>query len=211
MDIQTPQASKTEGHGVLYLTISVFLVILSFFIMINAISTRNAGKAENIARSVSQEFGKASLSDKLVVFDQQQQGVTVYGGDKMRDVISGFITANKQNADMSLTETAAAHIIKVKLISLFGPGNSKYRPAAETLIAATDALAGEHRKNPTAKAQIVVPYDPSGRRTAERRATNLHAMVTEKAYGNIDISTVSDGFAGDKMEDIYIVFDRNGF
>ncbi len=217
MEIPEPTEINKENHGTLYLTISVFLVILSFFIMLNAISSNNSQKNRDITKSVVHEFTGKDLKQKIQLFDKNKYEVKpVQSPLDFKDIITSFTDSQQKNVSPVLSESPSNYTISVKINNVFGPDSPDVRLPAEAFLTSLNNYISLNRKTPEATAKLVLLYndtDKASRSMALARIENLYATLDYANQRNISFSysTAKNSDRADLANNIYILFDKNEF
>ena len=217
MEIYEEKEPVKENHGTLYLTISVFLVILSFFILMNSISTANNQKTADITNSLKREFVDKKLKQEVEMFNQkkvEQDNTQKPLGFK--DMVTTFLDTQKGNAETTISESPSNIILNIKMNSFFGLNTNDARPAAEAFIGSLNNYLNFAKKLPDATAKLVILYDEKqagGLDIAAEKAASLNAILDYQAKRNISFAFAPMGKNSkpENLNNIYVLFDKNEF
>ncbi len=221
MDIPETPDSLAQNRNLRYLTLSsllsLFFCILSFFIMMNAISVKNEEKFGNIATNIKQEFKEEKIEQKLSLFQKRkyEKGVGEFSVT-FNDLISSFLANQKKNVASELVETPNNFKIKLDILNFYGSDNNKKRPNADIFILSLNNFLTLNKKSATATAKLVMPYDSENADNTKNvniRIRQLYKILAKAKHKNISFSTVPLSDKDDKTEinNIYVFFSKDEF
>jgi hypothetical protein len=219
MDFQESKEAPTQNNGIRYLILSVFFALLSFFILLNFVSTGNQKKADNLKKSIENEFNEKDIRKELVLFNTTVKNQQKNGYEQsFRDVITRFMESTKNSVDSELSESPVNYTVKARMISFFGPGDNTPRSIITGYLLYLNKFIGTIRKTGQEHATIVLLYDPISNdslKNAEEKIKNLHKILEadkDKAiWFSITPIEIKSALDESKLNFVFILFDKNEF
>lgn len=204
------------GHGVRQLTLSVFLALLSFFIVLNSLSSVDKNKSDNIKSSVLQEFKEKDIADKIESFTTKKPVRNIeINSIGFPDLINNFMLNYRDKMAYTFYETKSQYVIKIDKLNFYGPNSNRLRANAASFLSSLNDFISTNKKNVNAKAIIILPYLKDNKKSTNDnnyRVKELYSNIPKSGQSYLIYSTVAVATEeNDKVEYIYIIFDKNEF
>ena len=191
MTTAVPTGRDREGSSNIVLLLSLMLILLAFFILLNSLSEFEADKTHAVIESVNRAFnGKIESGDRTPAYSASL-GALPEAEAKMREVGSLF-EAIIPSARVKRTRRANAVRVELSAASLFRPAGVKLRPGGEILIQRlAQLLARDPRGSPSYDLEVLLgvgappaggagPVTPDPRSLEVRRAALLAQRLVEE-------------------------------
>ncbi len=191
MTAAVPTSRDREGSSNIVLLLSLMLILLAFFILLNSLSEFEAGKAQAVIESVNRAFnGKIESGDRTPAYSASL-GALPEAEAKMREVASLF-EAIVPSARAKRIRRAKAVRVELPAASLFRPAGVRLRPGGEILIQRlARLLARDPRGGPSYDLEVLLgvgvppargagPVTPDPRSLEVRRAALLAQRLIEE-------------------------------
>ena len=182
MTAAVPTSRDREGSSNIVLLLSLMLILLAFFILLNSLSEFEAGRAQAVIESVNRAFnGKIESGDRTPAHSASL-GALPEAEAKMREVASLF-EAIVPAARAKRIRRAKAVRVELPAASLFRPAGVRLRPGSEILIQRlARLLARDPRGGPGYELEVLLgvgaPPDPGSLEV--RRAALLAQRLIEE-------------------------------
>ncbi len=148
---------RAKGNSNIVLLLSLNLILLAFFILLNSLAEVQSGKARAVIASVNQAFnGRIEMASQLPVHSSSLGALPAVEA-KMREIGSLF-EAIVPSSEAKEIRRAKAVRIDLPASALFKPASLQLRPGREVLI---QRLAKALRKTPPGPSSGTTPGAPN--------------------------------------------------
>ncbi len=191
MNAAVPTSRDREGSSNIVLLLSLMLILLAFFILLNSLSEFESGRSRAVIESVNRAFnGKIESGDRTPAHSASL-GALPEVEAKMREVASLF-EAIVPSARAKRIRRAKAVRVELTVASLFRPAGVRLRPGSEILIQRlARLLARDPRGGPSYDLEVLLgvgappaggadPATPDPRSLEVRRAALLAQRLVEE-------------------------------
>lgn len=205
-DFEPPK--EAPDMGTIVLMLGLYLIILAFFILLNAISQISEEKAEQTRESVAEGFGFQMEGPKRLRDEVTVTADPVY--EEITKEISAIMESHVSVRDFNLMSSGERMALTVDSVDkIFVPGRIRIRPAMadfftdmadiiENARPGTNITANVliHSNNKNTDVSGMTPLEFSGRRAAlfvralvERGVleSDIHAATIEKDYDKLQV------------------------
>jgi len=218
MQINEPRTVLKENNGILYLTASVFLVILCFFVLMNAISIKNHEKTGAIANAVQEEFSKKGFKEKILVFEKRKYEQDIgTASTSFKDIMNSFLTVQEVDISADMGEDKNNYILTTAITGFFATERAVVRPPAERFINSLNNYIDLNRTGTKATAKLVLFYDQNDATATDlalNRLVELYTLLDYQQRRRIDFSVAplgeKDG-GTERRDKITILFSKDDF
>lgn len=141
-DLHLKRAVDSGSHGrtTLYLFLSLYLLVLAFFIMLVSISKPEDGKSKLVMQSLIATFGTVPSSDQIAT-SSEEKGRDA--GQSFQEEITGIFATSLQVAKVEAVQPGRVMLVKVPTKILFMPGKSELKLIEDDFLERlVSALAG---------------------------------------------------------------------
>ncbi len=191
MTAAVPTGRDREGSSNIVLLLSLMLILLAFFILLNSLSKFETGRARAVIESVNRAFnGKIESEDRSPAYSVLL-GALPEVEAKLREVASLF-EAIVPSTRVKRIRRAKAVRVELPAASLFQPAEVRLRPRSEFLIQRfARLLARDPRGGPSYDLEVLLgvgappaggarPVTPDPRSLEVRRAALLAQRLIEE-------------------------------
>ena len=190
MTAAVPTGRDREGSSNIVLMLSLMLILLAFFILLNSLSEFEAGKAQAVIESVNRAFNGKIESARQTPAHSASLGALPEAEANIREVASLF-EAIVPSARVKQIRRAKAVRVELPAASLFQPAGVRLRPGGEILIQRFARwLARDSRGGPSYDLKVLLgvgappaggagPVTPDPRSLEVRRAAALAQRLVE--------------------------------
>lgn len=190
MTAAVPTGRDREGGSNIVLMLSLMLILLAFFILLNSMSEFETGKAQAVIESVNRAFNGKIESTRQTPAHSASLGALPEAEAKIREIASLF-EAIVPSARAKRIRRAKAVRVELPAASLFRPAGVRLRPRGEILIQRLARwLARDSRGGPSYDLEVLLgvgappeggagPVTPDRRSLEVRRAAALAQRLVE--------------------------------
>lgn len=153
------------------MTVSTFLILLAFFILLCSVSITDLKKKQIVAKSLSGSFGGSSgESPKLKTKNQEQKAISPResGNEDLNDLLSGM--DDSATGNINLKTGKSIQILVIGESDLFQPGRHTLKPGSAPLM----KKLGDHIK--TGKYRLEIAGHTDNRDAEEKGYRSNHEL-----------------------------------
>lgn len=215
MDFLEEKEVKANKDGVNQMNVSVFLALLSFFIVLNFISTNNDNKSSNLKQSLKQEFKQKKLSEEFTNIRRDYETSFGDASYNFKDVINNFLDTQKNIVEVNLKESKSHYLLDIDINRFFGSENNIRRVGAENFIKNLNSLLSNNRLRDTSKAKVVLFAEAENKYDIAAKGAKLKNL--QKSIDNTDpyiqfsLAILPEDKANINFNTIQILFGKNEF
>lgn len=154
MSDDLPQAEDVDETGAVTLMLGLYLIMLAFFILLNAISESSEEKAKQVQESVAEGFG-FQLDGPVNMRDDVDVSINPVFEQIAREV-QGILESYVSIKDFRLSSNGGNMVLRIKSTRLFVPRRVRIRPEMAELFADLSDLIATSRPGLRMHAEILV-------------------------------------------------------
>lgn len=174
---QAAQTTAARGQGPVILLLSLNLILLAFFILLNALSDYQIDRTRAALESVDRTFSDGLSIPQAVSHTPAGLGVMPHARDLLLEIGSAFEAAIPA-ARSTVNDQATVLTIEFPAAAFFVVGAARLRPASESLLLRlAGGLIGDGSRK---SAYSVAFYYPSAQASASRAAEIARASLVAR-------------------------------
>ena len=154
MSDEMPKPSEADEAGAVTLMLGLYLIMLAFFILLNAISESSEEKAKQVAESVAEGFG-FQLDGPVNMRDDVEVTINPVFDQIARD-IQGIIESHVAIKNFRLSSSDGNMVLRIKSTELFAPRRVRIRPEMADLFTDLGDLIATSRPGMKMEAEVLV-------------------------------------------------------
>lgn len=162
-----------DDMGVVVLMLGLYLIVLAFFILLNAISESSDEKTEQASMSVAQGFG-FQLSGPLNMRDDVDLSLNpVFEiiSDEIENVLESYVSIK----NYKFSSNADQMVLRISAKEIFNPGAIRIRPAMANFFEDLSRVVSSKRPGTELLAQVVVHLNEGDRGSSKMPLEELAA------------------------------------
>jgi len=141
-DILHPAPTEQDGQrGIVFVFLSLFVLVLAFFILLVSISTVEATKSRAVMQSLTSTF-TAIVPAGAEPSDFTSKEGEILGGSAFQEKITGLFATAFQVAKVEIVKPGRLMQVEVPAATLFADGEARVRPSAHPFIDRVVAALG---------------------------------------------------------------------
>ncbi|MBT6096684.1 MAG: hypothetical protein HOH04_17500 [Rhodospirillaceae bacterium] len=125
----SPGASTTGGGNTIAMFLSLFLLVLAFFIILVSISTIADVKSQAVRNSLSSTF-RTVLSPSTDPTEFTSMDGDILAGQQFQETVTGLFSTSLQVAKVEIVRPGKLMRIKLPVSAMFADGATEVRPVA---------------------------------------------------------------------------------
>lgn len=160
-DVEIVEEDEGEDMGVVVLMLGLYLIILAFFILLNAISESSEEKVKKASQSISEGFG-FQLSGPVNMRDDVDVTINpVFDmiAREVQSVLESYVSIRHYK----LSSNADQMVLRVDTKDVFSPGSIRIRPAMADFFEDIANVVSSKRPGTHLVSQVTVQLDESDR------------------------------------------------
>lgn len=183
-DDEIVDVPESDGMGVIILMLGLYLIVLAFFILLNAMSETSEEKVKKASESIAEGFGfqlsgPVNMRDDV---DVTMNPVFDIVSREIQSVLESYISDN----NFKFTTNANQMVFKIDTKRVFAPGSIRIRPAMAYFFEDIARIVSTERPGSQLISEIVVKNNesdlgnsqiPLRELTGRRAALFLRALV----------------------------------
>ena len=185
------KSDKTDETGFRYLMVSLFLAVLSFFIVLNTISEINQRKTKDVLENVREEFSGRNFLRRLKLFQQKREkqgdGANYIG---IKELVKSYLQQNRFITKPKYSDFGKFLEIHIGLEHFYKTGNIYPKKSSISFIEQLGTLLKEYVSEDEYEVYLVFPYikdDAESLDFSLRRQTTLSSIMTKSLQGNSNL------------------------
>lgn len=209
-DDEIIEAEEDDGMGVVILMLGLYLIVLAFFILLNAMSETSEEKVKKASESVAEGFG-FQLSGPVNMRDDVDVTINpVFDivSREIQSVLESYITDNS----FKFTSNANQMVFSIDTKRIFAPGSIRIRPAMAYFFEDVARIVSTERPGSRLISEIVVKNNETDlgnsqiplRELAGRRATLFLRALVERG---VDTHYISAGTEMNGESNVEVFFE----
>lgn len=183
--------------------LSLFILLVAFFVLLNANSTLDFNRSADVIESLRDAF-PSNVEERAAV-DLGEIG----GGEaaeRLRNTVRQAAELHLPEARVEIARGGATVVVTADGDAVLGPGG-RLRPAAERFAAAVGVLLGDAPAGFRYSMSAFLPSDGGRAEAGSATVTGAAALATSTLAAGAPPGTVSAGFtAGDPSTDLRMLF-----
>ena len=202
------EAPESDEMGVIILMLGLYLIVLAFFILLNAMSENSEEKVKKASESIAEGFG-FQLSGPVNMRDDVDVTISpVFDivSREIQSILESYIADN----NFKFTTNANQMVFKIDTKRIFAPGSIRIRPAMAYFFEDIARVVSTERPGSHLVSEIVVKNNESDignsqiplRELAGRRAT-LFLRALEERGVDPKYMTAGAQINGDSMVEVF--------
>ncbi len=132
-DVTRVQTAQAGGTGTVSLFLSLFLLVLAFFIILVSISTVEETRSKAVMRSLTSTFASILPPTTDLTRLMSKTG-EVIGAEQFQGEIAGLFTTHVQAVKVEIVQPGRAMKLTLPADALFEPGTVDLRPGRDELL-----------------------------------------------------------------------------
>lgn len=206
-DVENIAEEEGEDMGVVVLMLGLYLIILAFFILLNAISESSEEKVEQASKSLAEGFG-FQLSGPVNMRDDVDVTINpVFDliAREIQSVLESYVSIR----NYKLSSNADQMVLRVDTKEVFSPGSIRIRPAMADFFEDIAHVVSSKRPGTHMLSQVTITLDEADigsstldlRELAGRRASLFVRALIERGVKPRYVSAAAkEGGVGDPSE-----------
>lgn len=151
-------AEETDDTGTIVLMLSLYLIMLAFFILLNAISEDSPEKIEQATESLMKNFSMRSIGQQRM--DDQFAITAEPVFDLISDEVRGIVMTYFKVRDFSFVQQGEKLQLKMPVDRFFVEGDARLKPAMVNFFEEMAETLGKQRAGFRIEAQVLVKGEP---------------------------------------------------
>ncbi|MFT7144460.1 MAG: hypothetical protein ACI9TY_001202 [Alphaproteobacteria bacterium] len=207
-DDEVIKAPESDGMGTIILMLGLYLIVLAFFILLNAMSETSEEKVKQASESVAEGFG-FQLTGPVNMRDDVEITVNpVFDiiSREIQSVLESYISDN----NFKFSTNADQMLLSIDTKRIFAPGSIRIRPAMAYFFEDVARIVATKRPGSRLVAEVVVKNDKTDlgnsqvplRELAGRRAALFIRALAERGIDTKYISASAE-LTGESTVDVF--------
>lgn len=170
-------SQPNQGDGYRYLLISLFLLLLCFFVMLNSVSDKNNKKAKNLSEHVRYEFAGKDLKDKVRSFKNSGSIVGSYKVFGIRENLEKFLVKNRyEETDVSQFDKYLTFSLRNTLVFFDNEENLKY--TGINVLREVSKLLYNYNKYGNLSVEVIINSTPDKYDLTLKRIKKIRSIIS---------------------------------
>ncbi len=166
-----------QGDGYRYMLISLFLLLLCFFVMLNSLAEKNSKKGKAVTQNLRYEFMGKDWKDKLKTFNDSGSIVGAYKVFGIKEKLEKFMMFNKLD-DASVNQFDKYLSFSLRNNIIFFEGDESLKYTGTTLLREISKLLNNYDKYGNLSVMVVVSSEPGNYDLALKRIRKIKSIIS---------------------------------